>query len=163
VCRKASCARAIISIGDATGLNPGSASFDFGAHVRVTGSQVAAKRDSNLIQKGLWADSSQWKLQLDGSRGVPACVIGGMRSGTFHRVLIKSTSGIADGTWHALRCERTATTVRLVVDGKVKARASFNAVKLNDSSPVTIGGRAPAQSGNDQFFGTLDDVYMRRG
>jgi hypothetical protein len=153
----------VISVANGSGLNPGLADFSFGVAVRVTRSQAAKGYDSNLIQKGLWSGRSQWKLQLDGARAWPVCVFAGMRDGAFRRVSLISTSGIADGRWHRLTCERTATSVRLVVDGKVTARASFGAVRLSDSGAVTIGGRAPAKSGNDQFFGTMDRVFVSRG
>jgi hypothetical protein len=162
-CRESTCARAVISVPNGSGLNPGLADFSFGVAVRVTRSQVAKGYDSNLIQKGLWSSPSQWKLQLDGARAWPVCVFAGMRDGAFRRVSLMSGSGIADGEWHKLSCERTATTVRLVVDAKVTVRVSFRAVRLSDSSAVTIGGRAPVKSDNDQFFGTMDRVFVSRG
>lgn len=161
-CREASCPRAVISVANGAGLNPGTADFSFGVAVRVTKSQAAKGYDSNLIQKGLWSGRSQWKLQLDGARAWPVCVFAGTRGGTFHRVSLISTSGVANGRWHKLSCERTARTVRLVVDGKVTAKTSFKAVRLKDSLPVTIGGRAPGKSHNDQFYGTMDRVFVSR-
>lgn len=57
-------------------LNPGTSRLSFGADVTLdsaSASGAASSRDDgdNLLQRGVWADRAQWKLEVDGRR--PTC------------------------------------------------------------------------------------------
>ncbi|MCY1031776.1 laminin G domain-containing protein [Corallococcus sp. BB11-1] len=159
VCVGTTCARAFISAADATSLNPGTAPFSFGARVRVTLAELSADHGSNLVQKGLY-NTPQWKLQLDdAATGKPSCVV--RTTGGTGAVIVKASVGIADGTWHKVTCQRTSTTLTILIDNV--ARGSAVLASTYDISPagqpVAIGAKS-AGSNNDQFHGAIDDVYF---
>jgi hypothetical protein len=153
-CAGRGCPRALVEIPHSPALNPRRAPFSFGAGVRLRPGETT--RGSNLMQKGRFGDSGLWKLQVDTLSGRPSCVVsdGGNRVA---RVLGALT--VADGTWHRVRCERTRTQVSAVVDGVSRARRVRLGLVANRSA-IRVGspGLAPA---DDQFHGTLDDVFLR--
>ncbi|MBN8469530.1 hypothetical protein JYJ95_23760 [Corallococcus exiguus] len=159
VCVGTTCAKAFISAADSASLNPGTALFSFGARVRVTLAELSADHGSNLVQKGLY-NTAQWKLQLDDAvAGKPSCVV--RTTGGADAVIVKASVGIADGVWHKVTCQRTSTTLTILIDNV--ARGSALLASTYDINPVgqsvTIGAKS-AGNNNDQFHGAIDDVYF---
>ncbi|MFP2911672.1 laminin G domain-containing protein [Pyxidicoccus sp. 3LFB2] len=159
VCTGTACPRANLSAADATDLNPGTALFTFGARVRVTLAELSADHGSNIVQKGV-STTAQWKLQLDDAvTGKPSCVV--RTAGGASPIVVKSSVGIADGTWHKVSCQRTSTTITILIDNI--ARGSALIASTYDISPVgqPVGiGAKGTGSNNDQFHGSLDEVYF---
>ncbi|WP_164019455.1 laminin G domain-containing protein [Pyxidicoccus trucidator] len=159
VCTGTGCPHANLSAADATDLNPGTALFTFGARVRVTLAELTADHGSNIVQKGL-STTGQWKLQLDDAvTGKPSCVV--RTTGGASPIIVKSSVGIADGTWHKVSCQRTSTTITILIDNV--ARGSALIASTYDISPVGqpvgIGAKSTGNN-NDQFHGALDEVYF---
>lgn len=154
-CLVAGCPRAVISVKDDADLDPESASFVYGARLRLWPGQTS--KGGNVVQKGLFDEvGGQWKLQVDGYAGKPSCVI----SGTKSRVILWSNLSVADGAWHIVKCRRIGREVTLFIDGKVRAQG-FQAVgTVSNRAPVRVGGRDTAIT-NDQYFGQLDEVFFR--
>lgn len=159
VCVGTTCPKAAITAADSAALNPGTALFSFGARVRVTLAELSADHGSNLVQKGL-STSPQWKLQLDdAATGKPSCVV--RTTGGASAVIVKSSVGIADGTWHKVTCQRTSTTLTILIDNVARGSAVLaSTYDINPAGqPLTIGAKSVGNN-NDQFHGALDDVYF---
>ncbi|RKH45232.1 laminin G domain-containing protein [Corallococcus sicarius] len=159
VCVGTTCPKAAITAADSAALNPGTALFSFGARVRVTLAELSADHGSNLVQKGL-STTPQWKLQLDDAvTGKPSCVV--RTTGGASAVIVKSSVGIADGTWHKVTCQRTSTTLTILIDNVARGSAVLaSTYDINPAGqPLTIGAKSVG-SNNDQFHGALDDVYF---
>ncbi len=76
-----------------------------------------------------------------------------------------------DGQWHTLRCERTATGVRVTQDAGTSGRgdqvqARGASARINNTNPFMIGGKAFCQAEGvtcDFFKGDLDYVRVEKG
>ena len=160
-CSGSSCPKAIVEV-PSGGLLMGTAPFEWGARVRLP--QGSTSAGENLVQKGLYTDpAGQWKLQVDGSAGRPSCVVSGYREdGSFQRVTVAASMTVADGAWHHVLCRRSRTGVSVLVDGQVRGRQAMRPVRLVSDAPVRVGGKGVQPDDNDQFFGTLDEVVVRR-
>jgi hypothetical protein len=159
VCPGDTCAKAVITSPDKADLNPGTAAFTYGAYVNVTLAELTTDHGSNLYQKGL-STTSQWKLQLDNpTTGAPSCVI--REAAGANVVLVLSSVGVADGTWHKVSCQRTSTTFQILVDSVVRGSTPLaSTYSVNPSGQkVTVGAKSAGKN-NDQFHGRLDDVYF---
>lgn len=159
VCAGTSCPKADITSPDAVDLNPGTAAFTYGAWVNVTLAELTSDHGSNILQKGM-STTAQWKLQLDDTTGgKPSCVIR-KESGADARK-ITSTVGVADGSWHKVSCQRTATAFQILVDNLVANSQSLEPTYSIDPAgqQVTVGARSVGASNTDQYHGRLDDVY----
>lgn len=159
VCTGTGCPHANLSAADAADLNPGTALFTFGVKVRLTLADLTSDHGSNLVQKGL-SSTPQWKLQLDDAvTGKPSCVVR-TTDGT-NAIIVKSSVGVADGTWHKVSCQRTSTTLTILVDNVARGSALIPATYDISpvGQPVGIGAKGTG-SNNDQFHGAMDDVYF---
>jgi hypothetical protein len=155
---KKRCPHAALQSPSASSLNPGTRPISYGAKVLLPRNQTS--KGQNVVQKGYSATSSQYKLQVDGAAGRASCVLVGARPGI---KLVTSSVSVADGTWHAVECRRTARALTVVVDGAVRGnRTLAPGLSVANSRPLSIGGKG-AYSDNDQFQGILDDVWVRIG
>ncbi len=163
VCEAGTCPKAILQVPDSPSLDLGLAAFSWGTRLRLDARQTS--KGENLVQKGLYGDATgQWKLQVDGNPGLPSCVVSGSRAdGTSQRVVVVSSVTVADGTWHQVLCRRTSSGVVILVDGIQRGHHAMRPVDLAGTAPVAIGGKQVENQDNDQFFGLLDDVVVRRG
>ncbi|NOK12153.1 laminin G domain-containing protein [Corallococcus exercitus] len=111
------------------------------------------------MQKGLYS-TAQWKLQLDDAvTGKPSCVV--RTTGGADSVIAKASVGIADGAWHKVTCQRTSTTLTILVDNVARGSALLpSTYDINPvGQPVAIGAKSTGNN-NDQFHGAIDDVYF---
>jgi len=152
------CPHAALQSPSAANLNPGTRPISYGAKVLLSPGQTS--KGQNVVQKGYSATSSQYKLQVDGAAGRASCVLVGARPGI---KLVTSAVSVADGNWHAVECRRTATALTVLVDGAVRGnRTLVPGLSVANDRPLSIGGKG-AYFDNDQFQGTLDDVWVRIG
>ena len=153
------CPRAVLQAADAPDLNPGAGPIRFGATVKLARGQTGI--GENILQKGYSATGGQYKLQVDGRRGRPSCVLSDNVVRGIH--LAQSDVSISDGAWHGLECRRSGTTLTLLVDGAVHATATIPAtLAISNTVPLSLGGKGDGTN-NDQFHGTLDDVWIAVG
>lgn len=149
-------------------LSPGLADFTFGTDFILDEVSEGTAQDNgnNLVQRGLFADAGQYKIQVDHARA--SCRVVG-RTGA---VVVRSTTRIEPATWYRVSCARTAAGLTLAlstVNGAVQrtTRAgATGAVDAADTTPFAIGGKVSssgtAVAGNsDQFNGALDNVFLR--
>ncbi|GIF15956.1 LamG-like jellyroll fold domain-containing protein [Actinoplanes teichomyceticus] len=153
------CPRAMLEAPNDADLNPGTRNFRWAASVRVTQAQLKGK--ANIMQKGLAGTSSVWKLQLTGKTGRAQCVMTG--KGTGQSFTATSARSVADGNWHKIVCERSATSLSISVDGEPGSRATIPAtLSVDNTMPLRIG--APNfNPTSDYYHGQLDDIYVQLG
>ncbi|SCE71946.1 LamG-like jellyroll fold domain-containing protein [Micromonospora mirobrigensis] len=152
---------AVIQVPDAANLNPGTQDFTISALVKITSGQVTS--GANLVQKGLFADPAQWKLQLDG--GKPGCRIAGLNSqGTAATpVLITADASIADQGWKFVQCKRRGDVLSLIVGADTVRTATGATMNISSTAKVNIGAKGPGLTNNDQFRGELDNAIFSIG
>ena len=162
---------------DVDRLNPGVRGFSYGvdfmldAHSSEVGS---TDEGDNLLQRGLFEDEDQFKLQVDGRQ--PSCRIeGSVGSGT-DALLVGSTVVVDSTHWYRAQCTRKGRTLTIAVtrfdpDGTkevTKTHATSAAViDVRMSSavvPLSVGGAVSADGGiyvhNDAFNGLIDNVSL---
>lgn len=149
-------------------LSPGTADFRIGVDFRLNAVSQGSAVDNgnNLVQRGLYDDVAQYKLQVDGRR--VSCRVKGA-SGTVE----VSGARVATGRWFRVACTRRerAVTLRLVrLDtGRVRQwRASGRTgdVSAEEATvPLSVGAKLYADgslvdSDSDQFNGRLDNAFL---
>jgi hypothetical protein len=153
------CPRALLEGTDDADLDPGTRQFRWGATVRVTKSQVIGS--SNVMQKGVYDTESQWKMQIGANQYTAQCVVVGRDSPTIY--LARSSTGVADGAWHTILCQRSGTTLTVYVDGHNRGHVTVPAgLSISNDKPLRIGG-PNFNTTSDMYHGQLDDVYAILG
>lgn len=170
--------RAILSVTSPEGeenLAPREEDFEFGATFRIDKTSTGDPTDNgdNLIQRGLFAEDGQYKIDVDKDR--PACRVKGS-GGT---VQVKANDDVTPGEWYAARCTRRGDVVQLTVlsyDGKAWGQHSqdsqtegVGSVDWADPTvPLSVGGKVTprgrvVESASDQFNGLIVDPYLAIG
>jgi hypothetical protein len=154
--RERDCPRAILEGFRDDALNPGTRPLEYGASVLMTHTDLAD--GANVVQKGYSVGGvSQFKLQVDHRQGHPSCVIASNR-GRIYRA--EPVLDVADGKWHNLACVRSATRLKIVVDGVERAWVALPpGLSIANAEPLRVGGKGPSK-GNDQFAGEIDNVFL---
>ncbi len=178
--------RAVVRVtnaGSVDRLAPGSAQFSFGADVVLDATSASSSSGStdngnNVIQRGLYNDAGQFKIQVDARR--PSCRIKGA-SGA-----VEVTSRVSltpDIQWYRLRCTRTVgspnDTVTLTVtpissSGELGAAVSDSRTGRVGRTgfalgvPLSVGGKLKSSgainsSSSDQFNGRIDNAVLQIG
>lgn len=155
------CPRAILEAGADAALNPGKLAFRWGAAVLLAPAETSA--GSNVLQKGYSQFGTQFKLQVDGAAGRPSCVLAGPQGAKNVIHVAQATQSVADGRWHTVECARDGAVLRIRVDGVPQGAATVPAdLSIENDAPLRIGGKGVAP-GNDQFHGTVDDLFVAIG
>ncbi|GAA0565710.1 hypothetical protein GCM10010172_56640 [Paractinoplanes ferrugineus] len=158
-CTGPTCPRLVLQAADTADLNPGSRPLRYGAAVLLAAAGTASVE--NILQKGHSAGGGQYTLQVDGVSGRPSCGLGGQDETVVHRA--RSRESIADGEWHSLECRRTGPTLSIVVDDQVRASIAVPVeLSVQSNVPFRVGGK-DASAANEQFHGSVDDVWVHIG
>lgn len=165
----------IRNAGPADGLDPGTGRFTFAADVKLdtlTATAGSADDGDNVVQRGLYGDVSQYKIQVD--HGRPMCRIKG-RSGT---VEVRSPVVVQPWRWYRLTCVRDGGRVTLSVtswasDGTptttstARDGATGSMRPASSGVPLSVGGKLSASGGivasADQLSGLVDNVRLHLG
>lgn len=169
-------ARAVVRVRDTRGadnLDPGSERFVFGADFRLDDrsndvSPGSVDNGDDLVQRGLYAAASQYKLQLDHRRAT--CRVSGAQGA----LSVTARQVIDSRTWYRVRCERAGSTLTLRLtrfsdDGSRTWRRSATGPtgSLRPESrrvPLSVGGKLGADGqvveSADQFNGRIDNVVL---
>jgi hypothetical protein len=155
-----SCPQVILEGPRGSRLNPGTRPFRFGAWVAATPEQ--AGRSANVLQKGASGRGGLWKLQIAGQKRARAnCVLVGAGSPTVY--IVKSNGSVADGAWHQITCQRTATRLTILVDGAAHDSVPVPVgLDVRTDLPLRVGARA-LRAGADPYAGAIDDVVVAIG
>ena len=155
-------------------FNPGVADFSFGADFNVddTAEQDAdqekvkdADNGNNLLQRGLFSDTGQYKLQVD--HGRVSCRIAGSEG----EVVVRAPQPIEPETWYRVSCLRVGDRVTLQLHDferdleRTSEEGSTGSVHLPPTTPVVLGGKASTSGAavatdSDQFNGAIDNVFL---
>jgi hypothetical protein len=158
-CTGGTCPRLVLQTPHAADLNPGKQPIRFGVSMRLPADHTSDGQ--NILQKGTAASGGQYKLQVDKSPGKPSCAMSDKSSATVY--LAKSSVVVADGSWHTVECRRSGTTLTVLVDDTVRGSVTLPAgLSVINTAPLTVGAKGLAEN-NDQFQGTLDDVWVAIG
>lgn len=144
--------RSWVSVPNAPDLNPGRFKLTLTIHVNTTGAPL--RPDWDIMRKGRFGiPGGQYKLELQPS-GQASCGFAGSNRST---ELIAGPA-ISDGRWHEVKCVKTRTSIRLIVDGRqFSKRARIGSIST--PSDLTIGARP----GSEFFRGLLDEASVRIG
>jgi len=147
---------AVIQVPHAANLNPGSQDFTVSALVKVTSGQLTS--GANLMQKGVFADPAQWKLQLDD--GKPGCRIAGTGPNGTTSLLLTADASIAEQGWKFVQCKRRGDVLSLIVGTETVKSATGATMTITNTAKVNIGAKGPGLTNNDQFRGELDNAIF---
>ncbi len=169
--------RAVLAVSDPAApqtLSPGEARFRFGVDVQLDEPSEGGDFDNgnNILQRGLFGMSAQFKLQID--KGRASCRLEGDAGG----VTVKSRVEIEPGTWYRLTCEREGDGALIsvaAISGSGELGESVEDEESGDigsidpppDTPMSIGGkldrRQEVEDESDQFNGSLDNVFVAIG
>lgn len=152
------------------GPQPGNRRFRIGADFQLDSDSSRGAHDNgdNIVQRGLWGDPAQYKIQVD--HGRPSCLIRGQAG----QVYVQADTTVNRTDWYRVTCERRATSVvlRLVhfhPDGtrtsdRWRAQGRTGRLRLNGTW-ISVGGKVTARgklvrNASDQFNGRLDNVFV---
>jgi len=158
-CTGDACERVVLQAADTPDLNPGDRPLAYGAAVLLSATETSS--GENVLQKGYSTGGGQYKLQVDGVSGKPSCGMGGKDETTVH--IVRSKLSISDGKWHRLECRRSGPALSVVVDDQVQASIAVPVdMSVMSAQPFSVGGKGVGTD-NDQFHGSLDDIWVHIG
>jgi hypothetical protein len=148
-------------------LSPGDRPIRWGADVQLDGAGGTSASDdgANVIQRGLFRDTAQVKLQLD--QGVPSCRVQGA-SGV---AVVKAGRPLVPGVWMRVHCQLRNGRLSLTMGEPGEARpeswevaAAVGEVSFRRSVPIGIAAKVDGRgrveaSQSDQFNGVLDNLF----
>ncbi len=160
----------VLTLTDPDPLSPGRADFAFGVDIRVD-EQSSADDGDNVMQRGLFQDTAQYKIQLDDHR--PSCRIAGNEG----EVTVVGTDRVEPGQWYRLRCLREGAKVVLTVakidtNGVAASpsvwsdfRPTGSVAVMRTSTPISVGGKIATDGSvvaenTDQFNGSMDNLFF---
>lgn len=160
---------------DQDSFSPGTQDFMWGADFQldaVSTAHTGPDNGDNLLQRGLWGQSAEYKAEVDLRRA--SCAV----HGTEGTLLVRAKMQAQPGTWYRMRCYRepdalTVTVRELLDDGwgpitKARVNGPVGAVDYPASMPISIGGKiAPngvlIKSATDQFNGRIANPVIEIG
>lgn len=161
----------VTSAGADDQLNPGTHPFTWGTDFRVDPRSDGRAEDNgdNLIQRGLYSESTLYKAELD--LGRPACVVQGPE-GT---VTIRSAAAVVAGVWYHMECRRDGPEVTVVTwpladpddqTSRVAVGTTGDLTPADPAVPLSIGGKVSStgeviRSATDQMNGDLARPFLR--
>jgi len=161
---------ATVTAEDPGTLNPGAKPFVFGGDLMIDERNEGGVVDdgNNVLQHGLFSDTSQYKLQVDRNRA--SCRI----EGSAGAVVVNDEAELEPDVWYHVECRREADEVVLTVESldpdvtyesEVSLEGETGSVAASTAAPVVIGGKLGVNdeivtSNTDQFNGALDQVFL---
>jgi hypothetical protein len=162
-----------VTSGEQGWMDPGRQPFEVDADVYLDPLSEGTAHDNgdNVVQRGLFTDPVQFKLQVDHRR--PSCLVRGART----MVLVQSSVTLEPRSWYRLRCVRSSDAVELTVSSIVSGspvaprsdRVDRNPglLEFPSSTPLTVAGKVGADGqpapATDQFNGRIDHVLVSIG
>jgi Concanavalin A-like lectin/glucanases superfamily len=139
-----------VDVPSAPDLNPGAAPFTVTISLNATRTPV--NPDWDLVRKGVGTTAGgNFKVEYQPT-GQATCGI----KGTLRTVEITAGPPLNDGQWHTVKCVKTASAVRLVVDGQATTR-SVAVGSVSNGAKLFVA----SHTGTSEFFrGRLDELSM---
>jgi hypothetical protein len=151
----------VATVPDSPSLNPGTANLRLTARVRFT-SPPTAVGDYDLIRKGqAGTTGGQWKMEIfppssNTSLSTAFCLFQDVNRTT---ASVRDTKDLDDGAWHTISCVKTATQVKVIVDG-VAHSVTAKLGSISNNKPLVIGSQS---GGGDWYNGDMDEVSVQVG
>jgi hypothetical protein len=143
-----------VSVPTASDLNPGSADITITIHFKTSSTPPPPPADWDLIRKGLYTTTGgEFKMEFQQS-GQASC---GFKGSAAYAELIAGPN-LIDGQWHTIQCVKTASAIKVIVDGQTFSKAA-SVGSIANTTPVVIGARP----GSDWTKGTLDEASIQIG
>jgi hypothetical protein len=136
-------------------LDPGSGAFSVAIRYRSTYGE-------NLFQKGQ-ATTSGGQFKIEFHAGKITC---GLKTSGGNAVVNTGDVPVENGVWHTIRCDRTADSLAIYVDGVRKGRSTKHTGNLDNKFPWTLGGKSVCNGQPvtcDYFSGDIDYVRVTKG
>lgn len=170
--------RTVLVVRNAPGqdaLSPGMQDFSWGADFQldaVSTAPTGPDNGDNLLQRGLWGESAEFKAEADLRRA--SCAV----HGTEGTLLVRAQMQAQPGKWYRMRCYRRADSLSVTVselsDGSwgpaVSATVSgpVGAVRFPAAMPIAVGGKIAAdgalvRSATDQLNGWIANPVVEIG
>lgn len=141
---------------DSSELNPSTSTFSFTMHIKLRSRPSDGVEDFDVLRKGLGStEGGSYKLEILSS-GTAFCDFRGSSADGS----VSSSAALSVASWHTVTCARTATAVRVTVDGHTRSR-SVSTGTIKNSGSLYIGARS--SQGGDQYRGTVDAVSVTKG
>jgi hypothetical protein len=154
-------------------LSPRTDPFAFGADFRLDSRSTGTSVDNgdNLVQRGLYNEAAQFKLEVDGGR------VGCRVKGSAGALYARSPVTVERGVWFRAICRRDGTSLilrvaRVYASGagpftRTSVTGSTGDLNMGDAVPMSVGGKLNGNgsmvlSATDQFNGVVDAVVYRR-
>jgi hypothetical protein len=148
-------------------------SLTFGADVKLDRSAGRGEFDNgdNVVQRGLFVDPSQYKLQVDDR--MPSCSLKSATASAF----VRAPEAMEPG-WYRIVCDYHDGTLTVSVsrmeDGQVGEAVQASVTEdvgplaFDPATPLVIGGKVGhngllVRGQPDQFNGALDNVFVSPG
>jgi hypothetical protein len=143
-------------------FNPGLAPFAVGVTLRAQSVPASGGFSPNVVQKGLFHDRGQWKMELIRSGGHPVarCRFSGSRG--HHSVLDRAATALDNGRWHTVICWRAASAYGIRVDGR-QTRVGGTVGSIASSRVLRVASKTAGAGVTDQFQGAIDCVTYVQG
>jgi Concanavalin A-like lectin/glucanases superfamily len=143
-----------VSVPTATDLNPGASNVTITMHLNATGAPPPPPADWDLIRKGTYSSSAgEFKMEFQQS-GKASCGF----NGTSNYAELITGPAVNNGQWHTIQCVKTASAIKLIVDGQTFSQAA-NVGSIVNTAAVVIGARP----GSDWYKGALDEASIQIG
>lgn len=144
--------KAYVSVPAAADLNPGSSNLTLTMHVKTTSAPPTP--DWDLVRKGLYTTAGgEYKMEYQPSAQASCGFKGSSNYGE-----LMAGPAINDGQWHTVQCVKTATAIKVVVDGQAFSK-TVTIGSIANSESVPIGARP----GSEYFQGALDEASIQVG
>jgi len=146
---------------DSPSLNPGTANLRLTASVRFT-TPPTAVGDYDLIRKGqAGTPGGEYKMEIfppssDTSLSTAYCLF---QDATGAKASVRDTKDLDDGAWHTISCVKTATQVKVIVDG-VPHSVAARLGSISNTKDLFIGSQS---GGGDWYNGDMDEVSIQVG
>jgi hypothetical protein len=149
-------------------LNPGSANFSFGVTVVMDDPPSPVGETFDVLRKGLVTNKGgDYKFEVKNVKGkaLARCVVKSIRAdGTKVLASIQGTKTLADGLPHAVTCEKTSTSITLVVDSLPARTKAFpgGLGSTSNGADLALGAKAEstAQTGFDWYKGVISNAWV---
>src|SRR4051794_39458209 len=126
--------RAARAAGHGVRKGPDGAAGDFSVQVRFRTTRAA----SNVVQKGQAGTAGgYWKVEIH--NGLATCLF---RGGNDQQRAVLSTTQVNNGAWHTVRCDRTADSVAIIIDGVRQKSLTGPSGSVANTWELAIGGEA---------------------
>jgi hypothetical protein len=145
----------LVLVPSRSALNPDSGDYAIEFRYRTT------RSFGNIVQKGQNGTPGGY-FKFEQPNGNMTCLFKG---GNGQQRAIKASIATNDGNWHVIRCERTSTYIRLIIDGVQVGRLNGPTGNISNNSPVSIAGKSVCDQVEitcDYFTGDIDYVKLEK-